>query len=280
MGRPSKCSGFDELLDAMQVSIPEILSLLSKEWRVPLNARSVTPVTKGTRTASVFAIDGAGLPTVFLKIERDNVADLWAEIQRTKWLGAQGIRVPAVLRTFYSRDVAAALVAELPGAAPHDCLLPCREIIDSLARGMKAIHSLPTARCPFDETLPVRLKRARTLILHNALDEGNFDERNRGLTAQQIYDGLIAAIPQSEQLVVIHGDPDFRKLRIDPHGELGFLDCGHAGQGDRYIDLVCIMTNIAEHFGLQWLAPFFKSYGMETWDHQRALFFSDLYNLF
>jgi aminoglycoside phosphotransferase len=264
----------------MHISISEALSLLSREWRLPLDARGVAPVTKGMSTASVFSIDGAGLPTAFLKIEQDNVADLWGEIQRTKWLGAQGIRVPAVLRTFISRDIAAVLLAELPGAAPNDCSLLPHEIIDSMARGMKAIHSLPIARCPFDEAVAIRLKRARTLIQQNTVDEENFDERNQGLTAQQIYDRLLAAIPLPEELVVIHGDADFSNLRIDPYGELGFLDCGHTGRGDRYIDLVCIMTNIAEHYGLQWLDPFFKSYGMKTWDHQRALFFSDLYELF
>ena len=70
------------------------------------------------------------------------------------------------------------------------------------------------------------------------------------------------------------------KTLIDAKGELGFIDCGHSGLGDRYIDLVGTAEDIEEYFGAEWMKPFLASYGAVTWDAAKARFFSDLYELY
>jgi aminoglycoside 3'-phosphotransferase II len=259
-------------------SLPEMLSFLSREWDLPL--QFFEPVSVGMSTSSVFLIRGVADTACYLKIERENATAMRAEIQRTRWLAAHGIGVPSILKTFDNADMAAELMTELPGCAPQNCGRPRRDILDILAKGMKEIHSLPLCDCPFDETTPARLRRAYEAIQRRTVDAEQFEERNRGLTPDELYQRLLAAMPEDSELVLIHGDADFDNLRIDSNGRLGFLDCGASGQGDRYVDLVCITTCIENHFGAEWISGFLDAYGLGTWDDHRARFFSDLYEFF
>jgi hypothetical protein len=64
------------------------------------------------------------------------------------------------------------------------------------------MHSLPTNSCPFDETLNVRLARARELIRRGEIDAAQFDTRNAGITPEGLYQRLEAGIPEQEDCVV------------------------------------------------------------------------------
>ena len=67
---------------------------------------------------------------------------------------------------------------------------------------------------------------------------------------------------------------------IDAADAVTFLDCGHCGRGDRYLDLVGLSEDIDEHFGAEWVVPFQLACGEPDWDSGKARFFSDLYELF
>ena len=258
---------------------PGLIARIPADWLSPAERRGATPVEAGMSDAAVFRLGGS--PPRYLKIaERDAADALRQEIARTRWLSRQGVRVPRLLRTLESADVAAMLTAELPGVALADCERPIPEIVDIIARGFAGLHAVPAAGCPFDESVAARLARARGLIARSEVDPAHFDWRNRQLTPQQLYDRIAPRAPAGGATVVVHGDATFDNMRIDAAGTLGLLDCGHAGRGDRYIDLERIASEIAEHFGAQWLAAFRRAYGIETWDDDRAAFFADLYELF
>jgi aminoglycoside phosphotransferase len=257
-----------------------LLAMLPADWLSPDERLGATPVMAGMSAAGVFRID-AGAHTRYLKIaDRDAADALREEIARTSWLSAQGVAVPRLLRTLQSADVVAMLTAELPGAAIADCAQPICNIIDIIARAFVALHALPAACCPFDESVDVRLARARMLIARGAIDPAHFAERNRVLTPQQVHDRLAARMPAWADPVVVHGDATFGNMRIDGAGTFAFLDCGHAGRGDRYVDIERIASEIEEHFGFRWIEVFRRSYGLETFDCERASFFADLYELF
>jgi aminoglycoside phosphotransferase len=61
---------------------------------------------------------------------------------------------------------------------------------------------------------------------------------------------------------------------------IGFVDCGHCGKADRYLDLAIAAQEIAENFGGNEAQIFVKTYGEMTWDTKKARFFSNLYELF
>jgi aminoglycoside phosphotransferase len=83
-----------------------------------------------------------------------------------------------------------------------------------------------------------------------------------------------------EDIVVVHGDTTLSNLMIDPEGNVGFIDCGSAGRGDRYLDLAVLAGDIADHHGTDAAAGFAAAYGERTWDTAKARFYLDLYELF
>ena len=91
---------------------------------------------------------------------------------------------------------------------------------------------------------------------------------------------LAADAPRiTEDIVLVHGDATFDNLLIDRDGNLGFIDCGHAGRGDRTLDLEAVTSDIEEHFGPQWIEHFARSYGTAL-NPAKLRFFDDLYELF
>jgi aminoglycoside phosphotransferase len=173
------------------------------------------------------------------------------------------------------------LMSALPGTHPHQSGQSTADVVAHLARGLRGLHALSVGDCPFDETIAARLMRARTMIEQGSIDGGEFAERNRGRSPQQIYEQLMAnASRVEEDIVLVHGDAKFDNLLVDGDGRLGFIDCGHCGRGDSYLDLEAITSDIAEYFGPPWTAHFATCYGEQTLDAAKLRFFSDLYELF
>ena len=151
--------------------------------------------------------------------------------------------------------------------------------VHTMGRGLARLHAVPSANCPFDETPQTRLERAREAIGQNLLDASQFDDRNSGFTPSMLYQRLVRAIPACEDIVVVHGDATLSNMLIGPDGELGFVDCGHSGRSDRYVDLALIEASLTE-LGRDAAECFNDGYGIAEWDDRKAAFFRDLYELF
>jgi aminoglycoside 3'-phosphotransferase-2 len=171
-------------------------------------------------------------------------------------------------------------MSALPGRHPQDATQPAEQIIRDLAQALHALHALPAADCPFDETTQTRLARAQAAIEQGLVEPEEFEDRNRGITPSAIYKRLMHSTPASDDLVVVHGDATFDNMLIGDDGSVGFIDCGHAGRGDRYLDLQAVIGDVDAHFGAEWIAPFARAYGMGTPDPAKLRFFGDLYELF
>jgi aminoglycoside phosphotransferase len=79
---------------------------------------------------------------------------------------------------------------------------------------------------------------------------------------------------------VVHGDATLANMLIGADGELGFIDCGHAGRSDRYLDLAVVDEELRTGFGRRAAEDFIAAYGICDWDDRKAAFYSDLYELF
>jgi aminoglycoside phosphotransferase len=168
----------------------------------------------------------------------------------------------------------------LPGRHPQDARMPLPELMRQLAEGLRKLHSIPARDCPFDETVAARLARARAAIAEGLVDPEYFSERNHGLAPQAIYARLIRTVPEYEDIVVVHGDATFDNLLIDDAANVGFIDCGHAGRGDRHLDLATIVADIDSYLGPDCIPLFACSYGHAAFDALKLEFFNDLYELF
>jgi aminoglycoside 3'-phosphotransferase-2 len=239
------------------------------------------PVTGGMGGAAVFRATRPGRPPRYLKIasDHDGTDALRAEIARTAWLGERGIAVAKVLHVIDRGGRAGMLTAAMAGPPADISTLPTPRLVAALARTMAALHALPPALCPFDETLAVRLGRAKREVDKGAIDAADFEPRNRAIGPAGLLRRLTAAPPR-ENIVVVHGDATLSNIMIDDDGTTGFIDCGNAGRADRYTDLAVLHADLEAHRGAEAGAQFIQAYGLHAYDAVKARYYSDLYEFF
>jgi aminoglycoside 3'-phosphotransferase II len=258
----------------------EPFSLLKRaDWKELSRAR-IDLITEGMSGAFLFRVIQDDLPVRYLKIAQgEAVAPLRREIVRTRWLAEQGVRVARILRVEDSAGQVAMLTQAVPGWPAEASTLPTARLIDILAHGLARLHKLPAADCPFDESLGIRLARAAEAVASAEVDPDSFAPRNRGIAPQGLL-ARLSANPPEQDLVVVHGDATLTNLIVDARGDVGFVDCGSAGCGDRYVDLAVLADQIEDYHGAEAAAHFVRAYGLRSWDSAKALYFSDLYELF
>jgi aminoglycoside phosphotransferase len=258
------------------------LSVLPAEWRTQLAEHELVPVTSGMSGAFVFRILGPEAGGQYLKIATGHDADhLRREAERTIWLASLGVRVPMVVMRFDAKNAFAMTMTALSGVSAESIGGDgWRPIVTAIAHAFAALHALPADPCPFDETLSVKLARARDLIRQGAIDATQFDARNIGVAPEALYERLAASIPAPEDCVVVHGDATLSNLMVGDDGKIGFIDCGNCGKSDRYVDLALLVSELADRFGDEARQIFFRAYDALRWDERKVEFYRDLYELF
>jgi aminoglycoside 3'-phosphotransferase-2 len=263
----------------MSVILPSrILQKLPDAWRADLAAVGAEPITSGMSGADVFRLQME--PACFLKFADDGAAQsLRQEIARTAWLAEHGIRVAPILRTHDDDCTVAMQTRALPGEPTDCCDWPEARLLPAIGHALAELHALPVADCPFDESLAVRLERARHAIEQGGVDARHFASRNRNVTPRDLLARLVANAP-AEDIVVAHGDLTLSNMIIGADGTVGFIDCGHAGRADRHLDLGVLGAEIADHFGRRAVKTFARAYGVPRWNVRKAEYYADLYELF
>jgi aminoglycoside 3'-phosphotransferase-2 len=255
-----------------------VLEKLPEAWRSDLAAVAARRITRGMSGASVFRL--ATAPENILKLATGKYADsMRDEITRTCWLAAQGIAVPKILRAHVDDDIGVMQMQELPGVPADHCRWPADRLLPALGRAFAALHALPITACPFDESVAVRLAVAARAVERGEVNVEDFDEKNLGVAPAALL-ATLTRNPPPEDLVVAHGDATFSNMIVAADGGVAFIDCGHAGRSDRYLDLAIVGAEIVERFGRQGLTIFMEAYGQSHWDDRKGAYYCDLYELF
>jgi aminoglycoside 3'-phosphotransferase-2 len=261
------------------ISIAErrrLLSELPGAWRPALSRTRIELIETGMSDASVFRLGSSH----YLKIAQDAAAhDLREEIERTAWLGQQGVRVAPAVRVYDAGGFVAVLSEALAGSSADATDLSPAMVVPALARALSALHAVPVVRCPFDESIAVRLGRAGTLVENGKVDPRTFAARNQDIAPGVLLERLQSAVP-SEDVVVVHGDATLSNMIVGNDLSVGFIDCGHAGRADSYVDLALVTEGVAERFGPEMADCFMDAYGRAALDERKAGYFLDLYELF
>ena len=253
-----------------------LLSVLPGAWRPALCRARIEQIETGMSDASVFRLGASH----YLKIAQDAAArDLRAEVERTAWLGQQGVRVATAARVHDAGDVVAVMSEALAGSSADETELSAEIVVPALARALSALHAVPAAHCPFDESIAVRLDRAGTLVASGEVDPRAFAPRNRDVAPAVLLERLRSAVPR-EDVVVVHGDATLANMIVGNDLAVGFIDCGHAGRADPYTDLALVTEGLAERFGAATADCFLGAYGRAALDQRTAGYFLDLYELF
>ena len=254
--------------------------LLMKHDGAGAGAIALRRVTTGMSDAAVFRARQKGRVPRYVKVAFDAAAiALREEIARTQWLSKRGIAVPPVLRVADRDDGTAVLMAAIAGVPADVSTLATARLIAALAQAVKALHALPPANCPFDETLAARLNRAQAAIDAGEIDPAEFEPHNRDTAPADLLRRLRAA-PPHENPTVVHGDLTLGNIIVDDNGACGFIDCGNAGRADRYTDLALLHADIVAHRGEKAGAEFLAACGITHWVAAKAQYFLDLYELF
>jgi aminoglycoside 3'-phosphotransferase II len=258
----------------------DAVRLLPPEWQAALAGHAVEPAP-GMGGAAVFRVSDPAGGCRYLKLASGLDAEpLRREIARTEWLSQRHVCVPEFLMKACTANVTAVLMTAVPGQHLSSDAADLPAALHTIGRGLARLHAVPVADCPFDEMPRTRLQRAWEGIGRNLIDGSAFDDRNAGITPAMLYRRLAGAVPACEDTVVVHGDATLANMLIGPDGELGFIDCGHAGRSDRYLDLAVVETELRTGFGHDAAKGFIAAYGIHQWDERKAAFFRDLYELF
>lgn len=244
-----------------------------------LRERTWTEVTLGKSGAAVWRIEGAD-ETLFLKIASMHaLSEMPGEAARLGWLATTPLPAP-LLRDYFQHDERDwLLMTALPGRDLALLTGHPAELCQVLAKGLRQIHAIDPAICPFDQRLEVKLATGAAYTAAGLVDETDFGEAHDGWTAGAVLEWLQLNRPATEDLVVCHGDATLPNVLSDDHGFVGVVDCGRLGVADRWQDLTLACRSIIYNCGEAYVPAFLAAYGA-AWDEQRYRFYNGLDELF
>jgi aminoglycoside 3'-phosphotransferase II len=244
----------------------------------PLRDSAWTRMTIGESGASVFRIELSDETSVFLKSEPlDPLAELPGEIERLNWLTRMGFKAPRVIDAEQSADRIWLLMSAVPGEDLTHIEDPT-QIARIFSQGLKRLHALDPAQCPFDHSIDARLALAEQRIRAGLVDETDFDEDRQGWTARQVLDWLDRNRPVVGKPTVTHGDASSPNLMAEDGRFSGMIDVGRLGVADAWQDLALACRSVAD-YGEEHIATFLAAYGVE-WDEAQYRFYCALDELF
>ncbi|GAA0290634.1 aminoglycoside 3'-phosphotransferase [Kineococcus aurantiacus] len=247
---------------AHPVPVPVPLRPVLARWGAPPDAAELPAAWVNAAGGTTFRLHGPR-GAVFCKWAPAGVGlDLAAEAERAAWAAAF-VPVPRVLEQGGDASGSWLVTRALPGAsavAPQWVARP-EVAVPALGRALRWWHdAVPVAGCPFDWSVPHRLRRA-------VGDTG----------------GLLDP-PAVDRLVVCHGDAcSPNTLLADGSGEpVGFVDLSAVGVADRWADLaVATMSlgwNYGDDDGRDWEGTFLRAYGTAP-DPVRTAYYRALWDV-
>lgn len=215
----------------------------------------------------------------YLKIalHQDYPDSLAYEAEVLRWLQGK-LPVPQVHYYQRHRDAEYLLMSEVEGldASRETHRRDPEGLVRLLALGLREMHSLEIGNCPFDQTLQVKIEKARSNVERGLVDENDLEPQYRGKPVQDLYALLLASLPESQDLVFTHGDYCLPNVMIQDGKLSGFIDLGRAGVSDRYVDLALAVRSLQYNgYGAPELVElFFQTYGLEDLDQAKMEFFT------
>jgi aminoglycoside phosphotransferase len=224
------------------------------------------PAEAGDSGDKVYRVTEQGMPNRWLKTSR-NLKWMWLAAHRDRLLWMAGkLPVPRVLGYALAAGREWLVTTEVPGLSACDpgLDLPKPEKIRLLARGLRRIHSIDPAGCPFVDTLAARIARA----------ESGIASADYGVRARF---ALIAKLPRPvEDPVFCHGDYCWPNILFHEGKISGFIDLAFAGVMDRYADFGQACYSMVRNGDGDYIDLFFSEYGLPGVDYGKVLYYQGL----
>ncbi len=231
---------------------------------------------------TTWRLDHPSHATVYAKVAHTGAyPGLTAEAARTHWAKAQQVPVPAVVDTGSDGTVEWLVTTGLPGRPATDPTLGDRAAVAvALAHGLRRLHEIaPAHRCPFDFRIPSALAHVRRRAEAGDIDPAeDFDDEHRHLDLDAALRELERLRPDTEDLVVCHGDYCPPNALITNGHVTGYVDLGELGVADRWWDLAVATRAVTGNYGPGLEDLFLDAYGAPPDPHRQA-FYRLLYDL-
>ena len=189
--------------------------------------------------------------------------------------------MPALLLFAEDEGIEYLLTTEIVGKRasdyPDQADLP--QVIRHLAAGLRMVHGVEIAECPFDATIGSTIERARQRVELGLVDENDFDERYLGRKVENLFDEMNERRPTEEDLVFTHGDFCLPNIILKDERVSGFIDLGSAGIADRWQDIALVTRSIRYNYGPNWDDRFLEAYGIKP-DYDKLEFYTLLDEFF
>ncbi len=230
----------------------------------------------------VYRLSRYGSASLFLKLARvGHYPTLSGEGMRMRWARAH-LPVPEVIDQGSENSVTWLVTTGLPGqdGTHADQLGRPTELARALARGLRRFHdAAPVQGCPFDFRLGPALEHVRSRLSSGLIDAArDFHAEFAHLTPAAAVELLESTRPDSEDLVVCHGDYCPPNILIEGGQVTGYLDLGELGVADRWWDLAAATWSLTWNLGPGFEETFLAEYGAEL-DTARTAFYRLLYDL-
>lgn len=241
-------------------------------------------ITIGCSGNQVYRVTRPDTSVSYLKIATaHNREELDAEKACLDWLHHR-LPVPQVQAYGHDSMHTYLLVSEITGVMACDKAYEqdIPTLVHLLAEGLRQIHHVDITACPFDQRLSHKLQLAQRRVALGLVDEGDFDEQRRGMSAAALFKQLLASQPDDEDLVFTHGDYCLPNIFLDPHHQRvnGFIDWGRAGIADRYQDVALAARSLTYNVGPGWEPLLWQAYGLTTVDTDKLAFYQLLDEFF
>ena len=218
-------------------------------------------VALGESKSTIFRVHRNGKEDLYLKLAAENTAEpIKPEVERLNWL-IQFVNVPRVWHYEMSNGYEFLLMSTIAGVPSHEAIENKSQTIRECARGLKLIHDIPVSQCHFDNRLDIKLDKARKRVEQKIVDEHDFSPERYGQKAEDLFREAMRYRPESEDLVVTHGDYCMPNIIIRDGHLSGFVDLSGVGIADRYQDLALAVRSIERNFSKDWNRVFFEEYG-------------------
>jgi len=186
-------------------------------------------------------------------------ASLAAEAKRLTWLHGRH-PVPELVEHRVLDGTALLVTKALPALSAVDPAWRLRgvEATRAIAEGLRRLHALDAADCPFDWTVETRIE--------SALARGKLIPRQ------------LRTHPPVDRMVVCHGDACAPNTLVAGDGSFAAtVDVGALGVGDRWADLAVATMSLGWNFEAGLESVFWEAYGVVP-DSERISYYRALWD--
>lgn len=230
----------------------------------------------------VYRISRGKATELFVKLSPvGHYPTLSAEAERMRWAGPH-LPVPDVVDEGSDGLISWLVTCPLPGrdGTHPDLVRHPADLTRILARGLRRFHdAAPAEKCPFDFRLDTALAHVQARLNAGHINRTrDFHEEFAHLTPSMAVALLHSTRPDSEDLVVCHGDYCLPNIFVEGGQATGYLDLGELGVADRWWDLAVATWSLTWNLGPGFEELFLTEYGVAR-DPDRTQFYRLLYDL-